>query len=82
MMRRVGPFDWRLHTWQCVLRKLIALPNETAIGLPVGACIAGMAFVDAETGRLDSVTANMLSGGEWGAKNAADMTKQALSAKR
>ena len=39
-----------------------------------------LAFVDAQTGRLDSVTANMMAGGEWGARNAADLSKQALSA--
>ena len=40
------------------------------------------AFVDAQTGGLDAVTANMLSGGEWGARNAADMSRQALTSKR
>ena len=39
-------------------------------------------FVDAETGRLDSQTASMLSGGEYGAKNAADLSRQALQSNR
>jgi hypothetical protein len=39
-------------------------------------------FVDGETGRLDSGTSALLSGGEYGVKDAADLTKQSLQAQR
>lgn len=39
-------------------------------------------FVDAETGRLDSGTSALLSGGEFGVKDAADLTKQTLQSQR
>lgn len=39
-------------------------------------------FVDADTGRLDSGTSALLSGGEFGVKDAADLTKQTLQSQR
>ena len=76
----------RIEAWGCgdetALRKRDATRQHKDAQAERARKVDVRNFVDAETGRLDSQTASMLSGGEYGAKNAADLSRQALQSDR